>query len=154
MIFIIGECGIVMSRVIDPGGPGKERSILTKFLVVACREYCLQTKFSKDTLDLAAFIMMSLESIAQTVIRTATAWENRGYWVKADKFQAEWNWVALNAKLLHHALLVEDWMDVTKIIKVIQEKLLSVSVPYKYKGLHPWTGSWEIYLKIKSSQRE
>jgi hypothetical protein len=43
--------------------------------------------------DLLAYLTLLLERISATVERSASAWEKRGYWVKADRLRLEWAWV-------------------------------------------------------------
>ena len=76
-----------MGRVINIESSGKERNKLTKSIVKAIRELMNQQKTDTLTHDLAAFIAISLEEIYQTVDVSVTAWEKRGYWLKADEVQ-------------------------------------------------------------------
>lgn len=51
--------------------------------------------------DRLAFICEQLELVAASLEQTATAWEDRGYWTKADSFRRSWSWVELSrARLL------------------------------------------------------
>jgi hypothetical protein len=44
--------------------------------------------------DLLAYLTLLLERISATVERSTSAWEKRGYWVKADRLRLEWAWVS------------------------------------------------------------
>jgi hypothetical protein len=40
-----------------------------------------------------AFLALCLAEVQRSLEETIEAWEKRGYWVKADRFRAEWHWV-------------------------------------------------------------
>jgi len=81
-----------MSRIINPESAGKQRTQLSKAIVLAVRELARQKDVSAETRDLASFIAMALQVIADGIEVSVTAWEKRDYWIKADKFRMEWMW--------------------------------------------------------------
>ncbi|RJP49310.1 MAG: hypothetical protein C4586_07630, partial [Anaerolineaceae bacterium] len=81
-----------MSRVINPDSVGKERTRLTKSIVLCIRELAKQAEVTSETKDQAAFIALALQAIADGIDVSVVAWEKRDYWVKADKFRMEWMW--------------------------------------------------------------
>ena len=82
----------LMSRVINPNAPGKERNRLKRATALALRELMVESEPNEKTRDLVAFITLALEGISETVDVTTTAWEKRDYWIKADRFRLEWEW--------------------------------------------------------------
>ncbi len=81
-----------MSRVINPDSVGKERTRLTKSIVLCIRELAKQSDVTAETKDQAAYIALALQAIADGIDVSVAAWEKRDYWVKADKFRMEWMW--------------------------------------------------------------
>ncbi len=81
-----------LSRIINPEGSGKERTRLTKEVVLSIRELMKQAEPDAQSRDLAAFIALALIEITKTIEASVIAWEKRGYWVKADRFRMEWAW--------------------------------------------------------------
>ncbi len=132
-----------MSRVINPDGVGKERTRLTRAIVLAIRELMKQTEPNQQTRDLAAFISMALEAVDQTIDVSVTAWEKRGYWLKADRFRLEWDWTKLLGDKMRLALLAEDWPQVAALAVRIAEKLQNVKVPQRHRLGTPWVGAWD-----------
>ena len=51
-----------------------------------------QKEPDKTTKDLVAFVILALREIAAGIEKSVTAWEKRGYWVKADKYRMDWEW--------------------------------------------------------------
>ena len=92
-----------MSRVINPESAGKDRTRLTKAIVLAIRELAKQSEPTPASRDLAAFISLALSAIADGIDASVAAWEKRDYWVKADKFRMEWMWAGATAAKMKSA---------------------------------------------------
>jgi len=124
-----------LSRVINPNDAAKERTQLTRGIVLALRELMRQAQPDEHTRDLAAFISLALAAIFKTIDSSVTAWEKRGYWLKADRFRMEWTWCDTQANALQKALLADDWLAVAKSAAAVAEKLkdvLDISVTGKF----------------------
>ena len=94
-----------MSRVINSESAGKDRTRLTKIVVIAIRELLRQKEPSDLSRDLIACILMSLDGIYDTVDASVEAWEKRGYWLKADRFRMDWQWTKLLADQMRPLVL-------------------------------------------------
>jgi hypothetical protein len=132
-----------MSRIINPESAGKERTQLTKSIVLALRELARQTEPGPETRDLAAFIGLALQQIADGIDVSVAAWEKRGYWVKADKFRMEWLWTAQYAQKMKTAVLADDWATVALSMPLIAQKLAKIQVPAGHRLGRPWVGAWK-----------
>ena len=132
-----------MGSVININGAGKERNQLTRGIVLALRELVAQKDTDSYTQDLAAFIVLALESISKTIDSSVEAWEKRGYWVKADRFRMEWAWSSRLAQMMRKALMEEDWSQVALAVAQVAEKLKTVKVPQRHHLGSPWVGAWE-----------
>lgn len=133
-----------MSRIINPESAGKERSHLSKAIVLAVREMVLQSEPGVESRDLAAFIILALEKIAATIDVSVAAWEKRDYWVKADKFRMEWAWAGQLAKKMRAGLRKEDWGEVALVAAQAAQKLNKVSVAPGNRLGKPWVGAWKV----------
>lgn len=132
-----------MSRVINTQSVGKERTQLSRSIVLALRELMSQTEVDEHTRDLAAYIVLALEQIFKTIDVSVSAWEKRGYWVKADRFRMEWIWTESLGNRLRNAVLAEDWPAVAMTSAQVAEKLREVDVPKRHKLGTPWVGAWK-----------
>ena len=132
-----------MSRIINPDSAGKERTRLTKAVVLAIRELALQSGPGDESRDLAAFISLALSVISETIEVTVAAWEKRDYWVKADKFRMEWIWAGQYAEKMRRSVLAEDWASVAQIAAQAAQKLSKVVVAPRHRLGRPWVGAWE-----------
>lgn len=132
-----------MSRVINPESTGKERTQLSKGIVLAIRELAKKASPDAETRDLAAFIVLALTGIAAGIDSSVAAWEKRDYWVKADKFRMEWQWAGLYAEKMRQALLAEDWAAVALTMSQVAQKLAKVEVAAAHRLGKPWLGAYE-----------
>ena len=132
-----------MSRVINTESAGKERTQMTKAVVLALRELMKQQDLTEETQDLAAFIGLTLLKIVETVEVSVSAWEKRDYWVKADRFRVEWMWADRIGHGLCQAVMDEDWGRAAQLSAEVGQKLSNVKVPVRHKLGTPWVGARE-----------
>jgi hypothetical protein len=140
-----------MSRVINPDSAGKERTRLTKAIVIAIRELARQSDPSSgsgqaqfaEAKDQAAFIALALQTIAEGIDVSVAAWEKRDYWVKADRFRMEWAWAGQLGEKMKAAVLNEDWGNIAMLSAQIAQKLQKIKVSENHRMGKPWVGAWE-----------
>ncbi|GAB4504946.1 MAG: hypothetical protein Fur0043_19410 [Anaerolineales bacterium] len=132
-----------MSRVINPDSAGKERTRLTRGIVVAIRELAQKNQPDDEARDLAAFIALALQTIAAGIDASVAAWEKRDYWVKADRFRMEWVWTGTLGQKMKEALLANDWASVALLSAQIAQKLAHVKVSPNHRLGRPWLGAWQ-----------
>ncbi len=130
-----------MSRIINPESAGKERTQLTKGIILSIRELAKQSDPGPESRDMAAFIALALATIAEGIDVSVAAWEKRGYWVKADKFRMEWLWADLYATKMRVAVLADDWAAVALVMTQTAQKLSKVTVPAGHRLGRPWVGA-------------
>src|SRR5687767_7285378 len=131
-----------MSPIINPESAGKERTQLSKAIVLALRELAKQTDVTLEAKDLAAFIAMALKTISEGIDISVAAWEKRGYWVKADKFRMEWMWTSQYASKLKNAVISEDWGTIAMLSMQTAQKLGKIQVSDNHRLGKPWTGAF------------
>lgn len=133
-----------MSRVINPDSVGKERTRLTKGIVLCIRELAKQTAVTPEAKDLAAYIALALQSITDGIDVSVVAWEKRDYWVKADKFRMEWMWAGQSAEKMKAAVLEDDWTAVAALMPQIASRFNKVVVSDNHRLGKPWTGAYTL----------
>ncbi len=132
-----------MSRVINPDSTGTQRNKLVRMIALTVRELLRQPEPNDTTRDMAIFIVLSLDSIAETIDPSVAAWEKRDYWVKADRFRLEWAWARQYADELRKALLVEDWSLVALASVKIAQKVSHIKISPQHRMGQPWRDAWE-----------
>ena len=133
-----------MGRIINVDSAGKNRNQLTKAIVLALNELPGMQHSIEKKRELAAFISLSLSVIADTVDQSVSAWEKRGYWVKADRFRMEWYWTHQAAHELKESLVASDWDRIDQLASQIARKLVKVKVSPHHRMGQPWVGAWEM----------
>lgn len=133
-----------MSRVINPDSVGKERTRLTKSIVLCIRELAKQSNVTSETKDQAAFIALALQAISDGIDLSVAAWEKRDYWVKADKFRMEWMWAGQYAARMKEAVLSDDWPAIAALIPMIAQKFNKIIVSDNHRLGKPWTNAYAL----------
>jgi hypothetical protein len=111
--------------------------------VLAVRELARQKDVTAETRDLASFIAMALQIIADGIEVSVTAWEKRDYWIKADKFRMEWLWAGQIAEKMRTSVLSEDWASVALLSAQTAQKLVKIKVSDNHRLGKPWVGAFE-----------
>ena len=132
-----------MSRIINPESAGKERTQLTKAIVLSVRELAQQTDVTNEARDLAAFIALALKSISDGIDISVAAWEKRGYWVKADRFRMEWLWTGQYADKIQVAIYNNDRGAIAMLLPQIAQKFSKIEVSKNHRLGKPWVGAFE-----------
>ena len=138
-----------MSRVINSESAGKDRTRLTKVVVIAIRELLRQKEPGDLSRDLIACILMSLDGIYETVDASVEAWEKRGYWLKADRFRMDWQWTKLLADQMRPLVLAENYGELIPLMVQVLQALDNVKVSDNHRLETPWTGAWAELNKSK-----
>jgi hypothetical protein len=143
-----------LSRVINPDSAGKERTRLTKGIILAIRKLAQQSEPGAESRDMAAFIALALTIISETIDVSVAAWEKRDYWVKADKFRMDWAWSGIYAEKMKQAVLIDDWGSVAQIAAQTAQKMSKVTVPEGNRLECPWVGAWKELKKRDETMKK
>jgi len=135
--------------VIHTDGAGKQRTRLSREVVLSIRELMKQTQPDGVSRDQTAFIALALQEIGGAIDISVDAWEKRGYWVKADRFRMEWAWSGQLGKTMEEAVLSDDWPTVAATAIKVAQKLMAIKIPEHHRLGTPWVGAWEALNKKK-----
>ncbi len=139
--------GDFVTRIIRTSTPGKERSTLSRAIVVTIREFMRQAKPDKNTQDMIAFIILALQEIASGIDKSVAAWEKRGYWVKADKYRMDWQWSGEIAKNLITTFNDQNWPKTAELLLQIMHHFENIKVSDRHRMGKPWVGAFNEYQK-------
>jgi ABC-type anion transport system duplicated permease subunit len=130
--------------VINPDSVGKERTRLTKSIVLCIRELAKQSDVTAETKDQAAYIALALQAIADGIDVSVAAWEKRDYWVKADKFRMEWMWAGQVAAKMKTAVLTDDWATIAMLMPQIAQRFNKIEVSDNHRLGKPWASAYQL----------
>jgi hypothetical protein len=71
---------------------------------------------AEERRDRLAFLSLTLAEVQRSVEETAEAWEKRGYWVKADRFRADWAWLSGPLRELDELLAGEHFESALRMV--------------------------------------
>ena len=132
-----------MGRVIRTENLSTERNRLMKAVALAVRELARQDGFDSKARDLAAFLSLALQQVADGIEVSVLPWEKRGYWLKADRFRMDWDWVGPIAKQLQTSLINDDVAGIAQTLAKLGPKVQDIQIAEKHRLGTPWVGAWE-----------
>jgi hypothetical protein len=127
--------------VINPDSAGKQRTQFVKATALAGRELIHKTELDDEFLDLAAFMILALKAIYDSIDPSVLAWEKRGYWVKADQFRMEWTWTDKLGKEMYQNWQVKDWPAIVQTAVKVLQKVGDVKISAHHRMGKPWEGA-------------
>lgn len=139
-----------MTQIIKTSTPGKERSRLSKAIVITIRNFMRQESPDDETNDMLAFIILALKEISDGIDKSVAAWEKRGYWVKADQYRLEWQWAGEMAAKLQTAFQKEDWQKIAGLLIETMEKFSNIKVSDRHRMGKPWKNAFANYDELIS----
>jgi hypothetical protein len=136
-----------MSRVINVANPGKRRNTARRTIAELLRRLMLQPELDEETKDMVAALVLNLREIAATIETTTEAWEKRDYYLKADRFRLEWEWVAPAAQSLEDLVLQERWESLPQELAGLAPRFADIRVTKMTRSPSAWQGSYALLLQ-------
>jgi hypothetical protein len=96
---------------------------------------------------MVAALVLNLREIAATIETTTEAWEKRDYYLKADRFRLEWEWVAPAATSLKALVLHERWESLPQELAGLAPRFADIRVAKMTRSPSAWRGSYALLLQ-------
>lgn len=135
-----------MARVVNTNSPGKRRNHATRTIAEMMRRLSQKAEMDHEAHDMAACIVLCLREIDGTVIESITAWEKRGYWQKADKFQLEWMWAGQLASQMEKMIREDDWQQMPEMMMKLFPHFSGIEIKNLTRKADTWEGSYDELL--------
>jgi hypothetical protein len=133
-----------MGRVINTNTPGKRRSYLMRTIAEIMRHLGQrQGDIDDEVRDMIAMVVYSLREIDDGIIESIQAWEKRGYWKKADKFQQEWMWAGQMAGKVEKMLRSADWDALPDVMMKLFPHFSDIEINKMTRKKSLWEGCYE-----------
>ena len=138
-----------MSRIthID-GTPTQQRNAIRRTIAEILRRLMDKKTVDDETKDMLAFIVAGLRNMDQSIDQSATAWERRHYYIKADQFRREWLWLPDTAKRFEEILRSDDWATAPIELAGLAARFSDIKVATFTKSPALWQGA---YKKLMAS---
>ena len=137
-----------MSRIIHTDSPARNRKRLLKTLASAYQYFIQEKTTVEQQKDLCAFALLTLKALCESIDRTATAWEKRDYWLKADRLRNEWKWSSKAYDEIQAALITNNVTAALHCFDTLSGHLNSIVLPRKRSGRNLWQGAWVKWKQI------
>jgi len=131
-----------LSRVIKPESAASMRNRLLRQVATVLHEGRSDHLTEQDLQDMVAFIVLALRQIIISIDQTTTAWEKRGYWLKADRFRLDWNWVNLSSQKLEAILEENRFQEAYQVLGELAGGMQGIQ-PRKNVQARFWVGAWK-----------
>jgi hypothetical protein len=132
-----------MTRIINTANPGKLRHQARRTIAEVLRHLMPKEPTDPEAKDMAACVVYALRDIAATVDTTVEAWENRDYYLKADRFRIEWEWAGKQASQLERLIRQGRWSDVSQELAALATRFSDIRIARATRDASTWLGSYE-----------
>lgn len=122
-----------VSRIVQTGDtPAKRRTAHERAAASALERLARKADLADaEARDLAAFLAFHLRGLFDTLDESAHAWDERGYFRKAEALRHEYRWARRAADLLEDALATQRFDALAAPLADVVPRLASVQVPAK-----------------------
>lgn len=135
-----------MGQIIYTDGPGKTRHHYRRSIAEMLRRLSQKGQLDDEAKDQVALIVLCLQGIADTVDQTVSAWEKRDYWMKAERFQREWEWVDPAADRLCAAICQGQWQELSVLLAGLAPRFSDIAVRRMTRDEALWNGAYDKLL--------
>jgi hypothetical protein len=130
-----------MSRVINTNSPGKIRSRNRRSIAEILRRLSQKPQIDKEAKDMTAAIVYLLREIDSGVDQSISAWEKRGYWMKAERFLRQWEWVPEMAANIEDVIRNEAWDLLPGLLAELFPRFSDVQIKTMTRSPSMWRGA-------------
>ncbi len=78
---------------------------------------------------------------------TAAAWENRDYYLKADRFRREWDWAGPAAERLYRLIRQERWEQLPQELAQLAPRFSDIRIAKLTRSPATWKASYRLLLQ-------
>lgn len=131
-----------MSRVINTDSPGKRRNYARRSIAEILRHLMQKGAIDAEARDMAAMLVFLLAEIRATVMESVEAWEKRGYWMKAERFMRDWEWIPEAAANIDDVLRHEAWDLLPELLGELSLHFDDIQVKSMTRKKSDWQGAY------------
>lgn len=136
-----------MSRVINTNSPTKVRNYCRRTIAELLRRLSKKERVDAEAKDMAATIVFMLVEIDRSVEQTVSAWEKRDYWMKAERFLRDWEWVKEAAANFDDVIRNEAWELLPELMADLFPRMADVQVKKMTRSPAVWRGAYQRLLE-------
>jgi hypothetical protein len=141
-----------MSRVINPNSPTKIRNQHRRTIAEILRRLSQKPEIDAEAKDMAAMLVYLLREIKDGVEQSVTAWEKRGYWMKAERFLRQWEWTAEFSANIEDVIRNDAWDLLPELLAELFGKFADIQIKTMTRKPSAWRGAHKKLLAETPSE--
>lgn len=138
-----------MGRVINTNSPTKIRNYQRRTIAEMLTQLGQKQTVDEEAKDMVATIVFALRTLYDLAEETASAWEKRDYWMKAERFLRQWEWTKGMAANLEDVLREEAWDLLPQLMMDLFAQFSDVQVKSMTRKPDEWQGA---YARLMASE--
>lgn len=135
-----------MSRVIHTTNPTTVRNHHRRTIAEILRQLSQKPRIDNEAKDMAAMLVFLLREIKQGVDQTVLAWEKRDYWMKAERFSRDWDWLEEMALNLEDVIRHEAWDLLPELLSDLFMHFTDIKIKKMVRTADDWRGAYRKLL--------
>jgi hypothetical protein len=141
-----------MSPVINTDSTGKERNQLMRTAAEILRRLSQKTEIDSDVKNMLALLVYCFREIEAGIDQSATAWEKRDYWVKAEELRQRWSWPGDTADQIQAMIFNEDWNRMPPIMVKLLPRFADIKITKLTRSESMWEGVYDKLMREKPTR--
>jgi hypothetical protein len=141
-----------MSRVIHVNNPTTVRNQHRRTIAEILRLLSQKPRVDNEAKDMAAMIVLLLQEIKGGVEQTVQAWEKRDYWMKAERFLRDWDWLGEAAANLEDVIRNDAWDLLPELLGDLFSHFADVQIKKMTRNSLDWQGAYRKLLAQPPSE--
>jgi len=138
-----------MSRVININNPGKIRSQQRRTIAEVLRLLMQKGEIDGEAKDMVATLVFALRKIGDTIDVTVDAWEKRNYYLKADRFRLDWEWVYSSADRIEKLVVKDRWDMLPLELAALSQRFADIKIAKITRSASTWQGNHRALLEAQ-----
>ena len=141
-----------MSRVVNVDSAAKRRNQCRRTIAEMLRRLGQKALVDDEARDMVALIVLCLQEIDEGIEQSATAWEQRDYWYKAEALRQRWSWTRRNAVQLTTLLHDDAAEQIPLAVAGLFPHFSDVRVNRYVRGPEMWRGCFRRLMSLPRTQ--
>lgn len=136
-----------MGRLINADSTSAIRQRWRRTIAESLKHLMAKQALDEEAKDLSALIVFALREISAGVEQSASVWDRKHYYIKADHLRADWEWATRTAERMTRLIRVDDWMRLPLVLAEMAPRFADVDVVQFTRSEKLWKGA---YRKLKA----
>ncbi len=138
-----------MGRVINTDSTGKQRNQQMRLAAEMLRRLSVKAGLDDEARDMAATMIFALRKVDEGIEASASVWDNRDYYMKAEELRQRWAWAGRMADELQAMVMEDRWEDLPALLAKLFPKVSDITVIKFTSKETDWAGNYSRLMKEK-----